>query len=668
LVVGGLFLAIAIALNRFQHRTATLAMVMLSMFASARYLVWRITQTVELSWTADMPTTVMASLLLFAECYTFLVLLLGYLQTVAPLNRKPIALPQEPEFWPTVDILIPTFNEPLDVVRPTILAARALEWPEDKINIYLCDDGRRPEFRKFAQQAGINYLTRSDNKHAKAGNLNLALKQCKGDFVTIFDCDHIPTRSFLQAAMGWLIKDKRLAMVQLPHHFYTPDPFERNLSQYKDVPNEGELFYGLIQRGNDLWNAVFFCGSCAVMRRTALDDVGGIAVETVTEDAHTALRLHRKGWHTAFIDVPQASGLATESLSAHVGQRIRWARGMVQIFRTDNPLFGRGLTLSQRLCYASAMVHFLFGIPRILFLLAPLAYLFLGTNIFNAAPILVFAYALPHLAHSIMTNSRLQGKFRHSFWAEVYETVLSVYIAIPTTVALIAPNMGSFNVTAKGGINKRDYFDFNIATPHLVLAALNLTGVGMGLYALQVGSAEPRALYLNIFWACYNLVVLGAALSVAWEKKQVRHTNRIDLSLPANLYRVEDGRSIHCMTENLSLGGGLVSGVDLPPMQKGEELILGIEINQQEYPVSAEVVEHSGSQLRVKFPMLDGEDEERLVFAMFCRSNAWESWHDDHEVDRPMSALTRILGHAFRGLGRTIPEVVRMNQTKKGAA
>jgi cellulose synthase (UDP-forming) len=176
LVVGGLFLAIAIALNRIQHRTATLAMVMLSVFASARYLVWRITQTVELSWTADMPTTVMASLLLFAECYTFLVLLLGYLQTVAPLNRKPIALPQEPEFWPTVDILIPTFNEPLDVVRPTILAARALEWPEDKINIYLCDDGRRPEFRKFAQQAGINYLTRSDNKHAKAGNLNLALK------------------------------------------------------------------------------------------------------------------------------------------------------------------------------------------------------------------------------------------------------------------------------------------------------------------------------------------------------------------------------------------------------------------------------------------------------------------------------------------------------------
>src|SRR5690606_27826922 len=128
-----------------------------------------------------------------------------------------------------------------------------------------------------------------------------------------------------------------MAMVQTPHHFHTPDPFERNLGNFITVPNEGRLFYGLLQPGNDLWNAVFFCGSCAVLRRTALEEVGGIAVETVTEDAHTALKMHRRGWRTAFLDLPQASGLATESLSAHVGQRIRWARGMIQIFRIDNP-------------------------------------------------------------------------------------------------------------------------------------------------------------------------------------------------------------------------------------------------------------------------------------------------------------------------------------------
>ena len=160
-------------------------------------------------------------------------------------------------------------------------------------------------------------------------------------------------------------RDAKLAMVQLPHYFFSADPFERNLDTFGTVPNEGELFYGLIQDGNDLWNASFFCGSCAVLRRTAVEEVGGIAVETVTEDAHTALKMHRRGWNTAYLALPQAAGLATESLSGHVGQRIRWARGMAQIFRVDNPLFGRGLHWAQRLCYLNAMLHFLYGLSLI---------------------------------------------------------------------------------------------------------------------------------------------------------------------------------------------------------------------------------------------------------------------------------------------------------------
>ncbi|MFT2598211.1 hypothetical protein ACMWP3_25440, partial [Escherichia coli] len=82
--------------------------------------------------------------------------------------------------------------------------------------------------------------------------------------------DHVPTRSFLQICMGWFYKDPKLAMLQTPHFFFSPDPFEKNLNTFRSVPNEGELFYGLVQDGNDLWNAAFFCGSCAVMRRTAL--------------------------------------------------------------------------------------------------------------------------------------------------------------------------------------------------------------------------------------------------------------------------------------------------------------------------------------------------------------------------------------------------------------
>ncbi len=136
----------------------------------------------------------------------------------------------------------------------------------------------------------------------------------------------------------------------------------------------------MVQDGNDFWNATFFCGSCAVLRRTALDEMGGIAVETVTEDAHTSLRMQTHGWNTAYINIPQAAGLATERLSAHVKQRIRWARGMVQILRIENPLFAPGLKLAQRLCYFNAMTHFLYALPRLIFLTAPLIYLIFGSH------------------------------------------------------------------------------------------------------------------------------------------------------------------------------------------------------------------------------------------------------------------------------------------------
>lgn len=156
-----------------------------------------------------------------------------------------------------------------------------------------------------------------------------------------------------------------------------------------------------------MWDATFFCGSCAVIRRKPLDEIGGIAVETVTEDAHTSLRLHRRGYTSAYMRIPQAAGLATESLSAHIGQRIRWARGMVQIFRLDNPLTGKGLKFAQRLCYVNAMFHFLSGIPRLIFLTAPLAFLLFHAYIIYAPALMIALFVLPHMIHASLTNSKI---------------------------------------------------------------------------------------------------------------------------------------------------------------------------------------------------------------------------------------------------------------------
>jgi cellulose synthase (UDP-forming) len=251
-ILGAILWFTALIAARIPSDRAPLLMIALSIVASTRYLWWRVTETMAVEGAIDH---VFAWLLLFAEGYAWLILLLGFLQTAMPLRREPAPLPADPAEWPTVDVFIPSYNEPLRVVKPTVLAALGLDWPSDRLNVYILDDGRRPEFREFAAEVGCGYLIRPDNFHAKAGNLNHALTKTGGELIAIFDCDHIPTRSFLQMAVGWFIKDPKCAMLQTPHHFFSPDPFERNLGTFREVPNEGELFYGVIQDGNDLWNA-----------------------------------------------------------------------------------------------------------------------------------------------------------------------------------------------------------------------------------------------------------------------------------------------------------------------------------------------------------------------------------------------------------------------------
>jgi cellulose synthase (UDP-forming) len=248
-IVGCLTLVIVLVLYNFsQAYVSTIMLIVASLLTTARYAVWRVSQVYQaisdpssdLSWIEIFFTL----LLLSAEMYAFSILLLGFIQTIYPLRRPPILLPHDIDQWPAVDLLIPTYNEPLSVVRSTALASINIDYPADKLHVYLLDDGRRDEFRTFCEQIGIGYITRTDNLHAKAGNINRALVGLTSPLVAIFDCDHVPTSSFLQVTVGWFLKDRKLAMLQTPHHFYSPDPFERNLGNYGVVPNEGELFYG----------------------------------------------------------------------------------------------------------------------------------------------------------------------------------------------------------------------------------------------------------------------------------------------------------------------------------------------------------------------------------------------------------------------------------------
>ncbi|MEH3347360.1 UDP-forming cellulose synthase catalytic subunit [Klebsiella variicola] len=643
-IFGLLSIGILFLMGFSKRRSVSVIMVVTSLLMSTRYMYFRLTQTLHFNSSIE---AILGMGLFLAEVYIWVMLLLNYLQTVWPLKRGIVPLPDDMSKWPTVDIYIPSYNEPLEVVRDTVLAAQCIDYPKDKMKIYLLDDGKRSEFAVFAADVGVGYITRNDNKHAKAGNLNHALTLTHGELICVFDCDHVATRVFLQATVGGFLKDPMLALVQTPHYFYSPDPFERNLSVGRNIPNEGMLFYGPIQQGNDNWNATFFCGSCAVIRREALAQIGGFAVETVTEDAHTALKFQRLGWKSAFLDIPLAAGLATERLVVHVIQRTRWARGMTQIFRVDNPLSGRGLTFQQRLCYLSAMLYYQFALPRVVFVTAPLAYLLFNLNIIYSSASLIVSYALPHLFLAIYVGSRMNGRYRYSFWGEIYDIVLAFHLVLPTLVTMIFPKRGKFNVTDKGGLLDVGYFDFTVVRPHLVVACLLALGVVVGIVR-AIGhdyfGSDPNVIALNVGWGIYSLIFLLAAIAVARETRQVRKTIRIDVDIPVVIHYAS-GIVSRSHTADLSMGGCRVAA---PDMRHLEDDIEEIELILQSGAISipAQLVTSDERFLRLKFDEdIPLSRRRELVRVVLARADAWIN--PPRPQDNPFRSFFTILRCVF---------------------
>lgn len=626
-----------------------LTMVFISLLMSTRYLYWRATSTLNFNTTTE---AILGSGLFMAEIYSWLILVLGYFQTSWPLNRKIAPLPKDVSLWPTVDIYIPTYNESLDVVRDTVLAAQAIDYPQDKMKVYLLDDGSRNEFKQFANDAGITYIEREEHDHAKAGNLNHAMALTDGELICVFDCDHIATRIFLQATVGSFLQDPKLALIQTPHYFYSSDPFERNLSAAKDAPHEGALFYGPVQRGNDNWNATFFCGSCAVMRRSALEEIGGIAVETVTEDAHTALKLQRLGWNSAFIDIPLAAGLATERLALHVNQRIRWARGMTQIFRVDNPMLGRGLTFPQRICYLNAMLHFQYGLPRIIFLTAPLLFMLFNLNIIASSASMIFAYALPHLIMSVYVNSKNIGKYRYSFWGEIYETVMSFSLVLPTLLSLVSPKLGKFNVTDKGDLLDKSYMDYLTVRPLIITALLLTAGISWVVIRYLLNDfqgIDPLVIVLNLVWATYSLFIILASIAVGKETRQIRKETRITAALPITLH-FDDGAELTTVTEDISMGGVRIAINKMAELRHRKVSSVTLNVQHDEVSLLVDMVSLENNQLRLEFLPIDLNTRRKLVRIVFGRADAWI--HQADYKDRPfkeLAGITRCIFELFFG-------------------
>lgn len=623
-----------------------LLLISLSVITTLRYFYYRTAYTLNFDGWLN---TIFCLLLYIAELYAILTLFLAYFQTIRIRDRQPIDLATiPPENWLTVDVYIPTYNEDVEIVRKTALAALELDYPAHKKQVYILDDGRAEKYRArraklqaMCDELGCTMLTRETNEHAKAGNINTALTKTTGELVLILDCDHIPARCFLQHTVGFF-QNPQVALVQTPHWFYNPDPFERNLLTKGQVPVGNELFYKVLQKGNDFWNAAFFCGSAAVIRRSYILQIGGIATETVTEDCHTSFRLHSLGYESVYYDKIMVAGLAPEKFSSYVGQQVRWARGMAQILRLENPLFNRKLNLSlaQRICYFSATSHFFFGFPRLMYLIAPMFYLLLGINSVKGLGVETLFYALPHIILSMQTNHIPYKNVRFSFWNEIYEFAMSFQAGIVTLLALVNPRLGSFNVTDKGlTVNKRS-FDLDSIRYLMILGVLTAAAFLAVPFWLVLNPEDTQAVLINTMWSIFNLVLVIAACLVALEQPQLRQAHRLPRQLTAIIHSGDQHWT--GVTKNISETGAQIQ-LEVWPNIPDEVQIELIGDYGARALLDARIVRGTATSqlqtlLAVRFVNLSRTQLDDLVVVLYSDVQEWYS-QKRQEKDNPFQSL-----------------------------
>ena len=542
------------------------AILVTALFLSVRYMLWRSFNTMAFS---DPFSMVAAWLLFIAEGYAFLIFALGIFVNFYPL-RRPILRLRPGDYVPTVDILIPSYNEEADLLEVTLRCCLALRYPADKRRIYLLDDGgtdqkrsdkdpkkrleaiaRHHELRKLCERLGCIYLTREKNEHAKAGNINAAFRITNGELILILDADHVPTSDMLERTVPWFGRDPLVFLVQTPHFMINPDPIDRNLlSAFRRMPAENEMFYVTIQRGLDYWDSSFFCGSAAVLRRTALELVGGLTGDSITEDAETALELHARGFRSVYVDQPMVGGLAPESFTGFVVQRMRWAQGMTQIMLLKLPSALRKMKWYQAISYINACLFWMFPLARLIFLLSPCAYLFFGLQIYNASLSQILVYAIPHVVASQVCNAVLFGRTRWPLISELYEIMQSIYSMVAILQVFRNPRKPQFIVTPKSEVLEEEFVS-PLVRPFYWLFLIVIAALIAGVLRIVYIPGSRELTVVVMVWCLLNLTLISAAFGALLERRQRRAAPRMPLQVPAEV-EAPDGTRATCSIEDIS--------------------------------------------------------------------------------------------------------------------
>jgi cellulose synthase (UDP-forming) len=556
-----------------------LALALLCIVFGVRYGVWRIAAS--LPQHQSLLATIWAVLFLGAEMLNLLGGLLNQAVLARTISRGAEAdrHAADPHVSEPVDVFIATYNEPLEIVERTVLAARAIDHPD--LCVWLLDDGDRPDFAAMAARLGARYVARRDHAHAKAGNVNHGLRQAlrhadttgrMPSFVLLLDADFIAARAILRRVLP-LFHDARVGIVQTPQHFYNADPIQANLFSPALWPDEQRYFFNVLLPCLDAWGAAFCCGTSAVIRVAALTEIGGMATETVTEDTLTSFKLSERGWRTVVLDEALSLGIAPEGIAAFVSQRARWALGALQQVHTPWSFHGNArVPLVRRLNHLATILYWAVSFPfRILLILAPVFWWWTGAAVIDADPAQLLSYLLPWLAGGFMFVHVYGRGTQIPLLSDVAQLCATPAITRACVVGLFRPFGRAFKVTRKGVTATRLHPE--LLRPLIDALILSLSGP-----VVDLAMGNPRGgdigFGLVLVWTGINCFLLAFALIAAIDKPMRRAEQRFRLAARVTLLD-PSGAEMPARLNDISVGGAAITLQGTAPPPQSGRLRLG---------------------------------------------------------------------------------------------
>jgi cellulose synthase (UDP-forming) len=513
---------------------------------------------------------------------------------------------------PAVDIFIATYNEGLEILEKTIIAAQAIDYPN--FTIWVLDDTRRDWLRDYCAEVGVQYARRPDNSHAKAGNLNNGLRQSaagsNAPYILVLDADFAPQQPILLRTLG-LFDDPKVGLVQTPQFYYNPDPIQHNLGTSACWVDEQRVFFDVFQPAKDGWDAAFCVGTSFVVRRDLINEMGGFPTGSVCEDIYTTYRLLQKGYVTRWLNERLSIGLSAEGLTEYINQRGRWCLGTIQVaLLKDGPLRGSGYTLNDRLHYIHGLMHW-FSKPFILMMLvSPVLYWYFGIAGFYATPMDFLAFGMPALIAFWGYGTWVTDRRTLPIFTEVTQIVASLAVTATIASAMIRPFGRPFKVTAKGLDRTKTMVHWKLFGFFFALTLFSQIGAYI---AISTAASFDGNMLFNLCWTVVALVYNLATLVACVDRPRLHGEERFPFNKPTGFRfggKVLAGRLVDISLSGASFECAFASSIK--PGLCGQMWVdklgwLDVEVMRN----------HGDNQLGLRFAELDEALRRRLIARLF---------------------------------------------------